>query len=146
MKHLPIPVLVLTAIALSGCGDSKDEPEPRPAAKTVVADLVFIYRADPSADPKRAELVCPATNETSRPACRVLAGVDSESFEPVPPGTACTELYGGPETARVVGRLDGRAIDSELSRVNGCEISRCDSLDPVLGALGLEQVESTPPR
>jgi hypothetical protein len=35
---------------------------------------------------------------------------------------ACTEIYGGPETATVVGLLDDIEIDYEINRTNGCGI------------------------
>jgi hypothetical protein len=34
----------------------------------------------------------------------------------------CTEIYGGPETATVVGLLDDIEIDYEINRTNGCGI------------------------
>ena len=35
---------------------------------------------------------------------------------------ACTEIYGGPETATVGGLLDGVEVDYEINRTNGCGI------------------------
>ncbi len=35
----------------------------------------------------------------------------------------CTEIYGGPETARVTGTIDGVRVDRRFSRTNGCEIA-----------------------
>ncbi|MBC3194707.1 subtilase-type protease inhibitor [Pseudonocardia sp. C8] len=58
----------------------------------------------------------------------------SDAFDPVPPGTMCTEIYGGPETARVTGTWGDRPVDARFSRVDGCEIARWDALDPVLPA------------
>ena len=57
-------------------------------------------------------------------------------FEPVPGDTACTEQYGGPETATVTGTLRGETIDANFSRVNGCEISRWQEAAPLLEAAG----------
>jgi hypothetical protein len=42
----------------------------------------------------------------------------------VPANVACTEIYGGPATARVRGTLNGESVDARLSRTNGCEIAR----------------------
>jgi len=36
----------------------------------------------------------------------------------------CTQIYGGPEEARVTGTFRGRSIDARFNRVNGCEIAR----------------------
>ena len=58
------------------------------------------------------------------------------TFEPTPGDVACTELYGGPETATVKGTLRGKAVDASFSRNNGCEISRWDAAAELLGAAG----------
>ena len=47
-------------------------------------------------------------------------------FRPTPRNVACSEIYGGPQVARVSGRLDGRRVRALLTRVNGCEIERWD--------------------
>ena len=47
---------------------------------------------------------------------------------------ACTEQYGGPQTAHVVGRWSGEPVDLELSRVDGCRISQWDALVPLVPA------------
>ena len=36
---------------------------------------------------------------------------------------ACTQIYGGPETAHVTGTIDGRKVDRRFARTNGCEIA-----------------------
>jgi hypothetical protein len=49
-------------------------------------------------------------------------------LRPLPPDTICTQIYGGPQTARVHGRLRGRPVDARFSRTNGCEIHRWDGV------------------
>jgi hypothetical protein len=56
-------------------------------------------------------------------ACRRLA-VLKDPFAPVPPGMACTELYGGPQTALVRGTFRGRRVWTYFRRRDGCEIAR----------------------
>ena len=55
---------------------------------------------------------------------------------PVRPGPArarsCTEIYGGPQTARVVGTLKGKRVWASFGRVNGCQISRWQGVSPWL--------------
>jgi hypothetical protein len=36
----------------------------------------------------------------------------------------CTQIYGGPEEAEVVGTLNGEQVNATFSRQNGCEIDR----------------------
>src|ERR671934_230904 len=56
-------------------------------------------------------------------ACRRLAQM-SHPFRPVPKDAVCLEIYGGPQTARVTGRLRGRRVDARFDRHDGCEIER----------------------
>lgn len=64
----------------------------------------------------------------ARAACSKLQRVDASVFAPVPVGTACTEIYGGPQTARISGRLAGKSIKADFERTNGCEIARWERL------------------
>jgi Subtilisin inhibitor-like len=56
-------------------------------------------------------------------ACAKLATLTGP-FAPTPEGTACTQIYGGPQEALVTGRFRGRLVHAGFSRKNGCEISR----------------------
>ncbi|MFW5899068.1 MAG: SSI family serine proteinase inhibitor [Jiangellaceae bacterium] len=64
-------------------------------------------------------------------ACASLAEADPGVFDPVPPDQACTQIYGGPETATVTGELRGERLMAEFARNNGCEINRWDALADV---------------
>lgn len=57
-------------------------------------------------------------------ACRELARLGTSTLRPVPPGTACAEIYGGAQVAVVSGLVDGRRVWVRLRRDNGCEIDR----------------------
>ena len=46
---------------------------------------------------------------------------------------ACTELYGGPETAHLTGTLDGEPVDVTITRSNGCGVNDYDALFEALG-------------
>ncbi|MFE9612755.1 SSI family serine proteinase inhibitor [Streptomyces sp. NPDC006012] len=60
----------------------------------------------------------------------------SEPFAPVPEGSVCTMLYGGPATARVTGTWAGRPVDATYNRSNGCETARWNRMVPLLPGLG----------
>ena len=64
-------------------------------------------------------------------ACAHLQGMD-EPFAPLPNGVACTEQFGGAQTAHVSGVWDGDPVDLELSRSDGCRIAQWDGLGPLL--------------
>ena len=56
-------------------------------------------------------------------ACRHLAALKAP-FAPTPPGTACIQIYGGPQVALVTGRFRGHTVRAHFSRIDGCEIAR----------------------
>ena len=56
-------------------------------------------------------------------ACRRLAGMN-RPFRPVPRDAACLEIYGGPQTALITGRLRGARVRARFDRHDGCEIDR----------------------
>ena len=65
-------------------------------------------------------------------ACYFLA-VTSRPFATVPRDAACTQVYGGPQVARVLGRLRGRSVDATFRRTNGCETARWERVAFLLG-------------
>ena len=76
----------------------------------------------------------PARGTLPRPqvACRRLAVGGPKLFAPVPKNAVCTQIYGGPQVARVVGIVSGKRIWAKLSRENGCQIARWNRLSPWL--------------
>ena len=76
----------------------------------------------------------PAGGSLPRPAracSRLLAG-GIKLFAPVPRNSVCTEIYGGPQQARVVGTVKGQLVRATFSRTNGCEIARWQRISPWL--------------
>jgi hypothetical protein len=114
--------LIVCAALIAGCGEDDEEPATPPAA---VADLVV--EVEPGG--KRAEVRCDADAD-----CPEIAAVKPATFEPTPGDVACTQQYGGPETATVKGTFKGQAVDAEFSRENGCEIARWEDARPILDA------------
>ena len=47
-------------------------------------------------------------------------------------GRACTQIFGGPERARVTGRIGNRRIDRRLARTDGCRIADYDRVVPLV--------------
>src|SRR5688572_17055799 len=117
--------LAAAAVWAAGCGDA-DEQEARAPHGT---DLEIVVRPQgPGGPTRRDRLRCPGDDR--------CADLDAKDFEPTPADVACTEIYGGPGTARVTGQLEGRPIDVRFSRNNGCEIARWDALEWLLGVSG----------
>lgn len=70
-------------------------------------------------------------------ACAALeAAGGAAAFEPIPRDVACTEIWGGPQTAHVEGTVGGVPVTADFARSNGCEIARWDALAPLLGSPG----------
>jgi hypothetical protein len=68
-------------------------------------------------------------------ACDAIAALPADPAAPVPPQTACTEIYGGPDTLALQGRINGEPVDARLNRGNGCEIDRFERFTPLLNVL-----------
>lgn len=66
----------------------------------------------------------------------IAAAGGAAAFAPADPSLACTEIYGGPQTATVTGTVNGAAVDASFSRANGCEIARWEALVALLGEAG----------
>jgi hypothetical protein len=49
-------------------------------------------------------------------------------FRPVPAGVACTQIYGGSQTALVTGTFRGRRVRATFNRHDGCEIARWNAV------------------
>ncbi|MEU8551393.1 SSI family serine proteinase inhibitor [Streptomyces roseoverticillatus] len=76
------------------------------------------------------------THPRAREACHQIDGQTTwgkDPFAPVPDGTVCTMIYGGPQRARVTGHWAGRPVRADFKRTNGCEIERWEKFSRLLG-------------
>jgi hypothetical protein len=122
----------LALLALAGCGSEGDAAAPgSPATQLTV-------RVDPDGDGPEAarEEQISCTQPPEGAACAAAADLRPADFEPVPDDMACTQQFGGPETATVTGTLRDRDVDARFSRENGCEIARWEKVAPLLEAAG----------
>jgi hypothetical protein len=124
-----VAVLALVALALVACTSSS-------AGGGSSATLRVSYWEDGKGMPDSVwTLRCnPARGTLPRPAraCRKLAAEGRALFAPVPPDTVCTQIYGGPQRARVVGRVGGKFVWAIVTRTDGCQIGRWERLSPWL--------------
>ena len=134
-------VLVLVACASpsgdDGIGSAGGSGDPAAGGGISQADDDLVVHVD-RGDGTPAEdwtLTCAGNASGTHPeaeaACAHLAGLD-EPFAPIPDDVACTEQFGGPETAHVTGRWDREPVDLELARTDGCFITQWDSLVPLM--------------
>jgi Subtilisin inhibitor-like len=118
-----IAAVTLAALAATGCMSRADSDK---ASTGPTADLQIEISIRGSEAPTKVwTLHCPpgGTLPDAETACSKLAEV-KDPFAPVPKGTACTQIYGGPEIAHVSGTFDGDRVDTQFSRGDGCELER----------------------
>lgn len=97
--------------------------------------LTIEVLAGAAAQPSRHTLTCHPTGGShprAAAACTRLDHLHGDPFQPVPPGSVCTMIYGGPQRATVEGIARGKPVAARFDRTNGCEIARWDALVPVL--------------
>jgi Subtilisin inhibitor-like len=121
MRYVTATALAVASLAAcgSGNGNGSGTAEPR-------TTLTVTFRPSQDAAATVRTLRCePPGGTVARPAraCARLADIDTP-FAPLRKGLVCTEIYGGPQTARVTGTYRGRRIWARFNRRNGCEIDR----------------------
>ncbi|MGI9186201.1 MAG: SSI family serine proteinase inhibitor [Gaiellales bacterium] len=128
---VPLLLIALLAGACGGGGATTRD------AQTAVVITLWPHGQGKGAA-KTARVVCdpPSGNLPDiAAACATLASKSGRTaLDPVPLDQLCTELHGGPAEARIMGTVDGAAVDARLSRVNGCEIERWHALSALLPA------------
>jgi hypothetical protein len=134
MRGLFLLALALAA-TLVACGS--DSSAGSSTGTGDATSLTVTYRPNGSqSGPKQTwSLRCePAGGTLSRPAaaCRRLAAGGAELFAGVPKDVVCTQIYGGPQTGRVVGTLQGERVSASFSRSDGCQIERWERVSPWL--------------
>jgi hypothetical protein len=126
MRWLALPLL---AIALAACGE-----DGTPAAGGDGKLATLVIRVDDDGDgpnaPRELKLDCDAPTDSA--ACGAAAGTSAADLAPTEEGTACTQLFGGPETASIKGTIRGDEVDATFSRRDGCEIARWERVAPLL--------------
>jgi len=103
-------------------------------ATAVTSLTIFVWPQGLDGPSQRWTLRCGPTGGTLPArvaACRRLYAL-TNPFRRVPEDAVCTQIYGGPQVARIVGTYRGRRVWTQFQRRNGCEIARWDRLRPLL--------------
>ena len=124
--------LAVLAPAFAGCGGEEEPADPgRPAPVTQLT-----VRVDPDGDgpeqARQARISCDRQAGDRGSPCAAAAKLRPADFEPTPRDVACTELFGGPETATIAGTLRRQQVDARFSRHDGCEIARWEKVSALL--------------
>ena len=125
-----IALLVVLVLVVAGCGGGSTTHE-------TTTNLTITYWPDGKGKgpQQHFNLSCdPAVGNVADPivACADLKGPARAALDPTPLSAMCTELYGGPAEATIVGTVDGDVVNARLSRSNGCEIGRWQDLSALL--------------
>jgi hypothetical protein len=127
MRGIALAVLV-AVLALVASGSAG-------ASSATALKITYWPKGETAQGGKTWTLRCaPARGTLAQPgvACRKLAAGGRKLFAPVPLMAICTEIYGGPELARVIGVLDGRRVWATFNLTNGCHIERWNRFSPWL--------------
>jgi len=121
-------------VGLVGCAALVGSPDPITTPPAAGSELTVVVDTSKGSQ-TTWHLTCdPAGGDHPDPSggCSALDANGGTALPPVSGDRACTELYGGPQTATITGTWRGQAIDSRFSRINGCEIARWESLRMLL--------------
>ena len=138
MKRRALVVLA-ASLVLAACGRDGGA-----GGSATTADLRIEVRDAPAAAPRSATLSCHDNAGTGTGFLADEADAACETIVESPPHAAliaqgppgdrtCTMVFGGPQVARVTGRLGGKIVDRIFKRTNGCEIADWESLEALLG-------------
>ena len=135
-----LAIAATAAVAVAAFVAASRTVAPSPADSAAPGVRLEIGYDDGSGHTKTGRLSCRGSRARAsgflrrRPAsrlCRVAR--DLRGFLTVPPrDEVCTEVWGGPDRARVSGRIGGDRIDRRLARRDGCEIDDWDRAQPLL--------------
>lgn len=123
-----LALAALLALAAAGCGGDDGTGADTQAATSL--DVTLDADGSGPKEAQTANVSCPGDD-----ACSALDGIARADFAVVPPTTACTEIFGGPDVATIEGQLDGEPVKATFNRSNGCEIERFSAFLPLLKAL-----------
>ena len=109
---------------MAGCGGGGDSaPSQSPTELEIV-----VWPGGRSGDKEKATLRCsPASGTVPNPeeACRRLESMERPFVRPTGQ-VVCTEIYGGPAVAEILGTFQGTEVNATFARSDGCEIALWD--------------------
>ncbi|MGH2841348.1 MAG: hypothetical protein ACRDKY_11065 [Solirubrobacteraceae bacterium] len=139
-------LLAAGALLLAACGeDDAPKSSTRPAAATDPPALdLEVHVDDGAGHTASGRIICrPGTyaatgdfapRSSARRLCRDASSL-ARLLTAKPSRRMCAQRYGGPETARVSGTIEGRTVDRRFGRTNGCAIEEFARLKPILPAV-----------
>ncbi|MDA0178973.1 hypothetical protein OJ997_01605 [Solirubrobacter phytolaccae] len=131
--HRSAPVLLAAAALLfAACGSDEPTTPATGGGSDELANLVITVDADGDSGEAAKELQVSCKAPTDSDVCGAVAGTAAADLAPKKDDVACTQIFGGPETATIKGTLRGEPVDASFSRSDGCEVARWDRVKPLL--------------
>jgi hypothetical protein len=114
------------AVWFASCGGSEEDPLAPGARGSLALDLRVTVAPEGPGGPEEVRRVeCRKLGEDAvDPRCRTLGELEPQDLDPKPRRTACIQIYGGPATARVSGKLRDAVVSAMFDLTDGCEIDR----------------------
>jgi hypothetical protein len=138
MRASALIALVL-ALFVAACGD---EASSSGAGQTVNLTLTV---SDGQGKDAKATLKCDESSAEGTgflesgadDACRNARDLEKLLTTQPPEDRACTQIYGGPQKARITGTFGDKDVTRELTRNNGCGIEEWKQADALLSPSGV---------
>lgn len=138
------PTQVPTTLGPEDTAPDPSLPGATPTPGQGNAELSITVLESANAAPQNYTLVCvngaPAAESkhpTANAACTALKNNPSLlSQAPIKSDQACTQQFGGPQTAKVTGAVDGVEVSASFSRTDGCQIALWDAASAIIGSSG----------
>jgi hypothetical protein len=139
VRVVELVAVMAVLVVPAACGA---EPSVKVGDAVPQTSLRIEVRGAPDEPPRGATLACDgppvATGfiNDARAACALVVGdqrARATLLERTPDDRICTQLYGGPQRARVTGHIAGRPVDVTVTRVDGCGVADWSQLQPLLG-------------
>jgi hypothetical protein len=132
MHRVAPALLTAAALFIAACGSDEPTTPATGGGSDELANVVITVDPDGGEGQPAKELQLTCTAPTDSDACGAAAGISPADLAPPQEDVACTQQFGGPETATIKGTLRGAEVDASFSRTDGCEIARWDKVSALL--------------
>jgi hypothetical protein len=147
MRTRPLVTLVVAALAVAtvACGDDSSAGDSQTVNLTVRV-------ADGNGKVVEGTLECSDGSATgggfyengAEQHCRDALAMKKLLTTQPADDRVCTQLYGGPQTARITGTFGAQDVARDLKRTNGCEIEDWKQVDALLAPSGIKASAAGP--
>jgi hypothetical protein len=141
MRARPLVALLVAALAVAGvaCGDDSSSGDSQTVNLTVKVE-------DGNGKTAEATLECGDDSakgggfleDAAEQHCRDALAMEKMLTTRPPRDRVCTQIYGGPQTARITGTFGAQDVARHLKRTNGCEIEDWKQADALLAPSGIK--------